>query len=89
MLELFYRDFISLKSLQVKTKKNTNYEFVVLNNALNQYDKLVKEYKQVHEGEPKDDKIYDQKQKYNSKTLKALDYQSVQLQTKLLSDENR
>ena len=29
MLELFYRDFISLKSLEVKTKKNTNYEFVV------------------------------------------------------------
>ena len=89
MLELFYRDFISLKSLQVKTKKNTNYEFVVLNNALNQYDKLVKEYKKVHEGEPKDDKIYGQKQKYNSKILKALDYQPVQLQTKLLSDENR
>ena len=89
MLELFYRDFISLKSLEVKTRKNTNYEFVVLNNALNQYDKLVKEYKKVHEGEPKDDKIYGQKQKYNSKTLKALDYQPVQLQTKLLSDENR
>ena len=33
--------------------------------------------------------FYDQKQKYDPKNLKALDYQPVKLETKSLSDENR
>ena len=56
MLEMFYKEFITLKSLEVKTEENTNHKFVVLNNALNEYDKLIKEYKKVYEREPKDDK---------------------------------
>ena len=58
MLEMFYKEFITLKSLEVKTEENTNHKFVVLNNALNEYDKLIKEYKKVYEREPKDDKNY-------------------------------
>ena len=56
MLEMFYKEFITLKSLEVKMEENTNHKFVVLNNALNEYDKLIKEYKKVYEREPKDDK---------------------------------
>ena len=56
MLEMFYKEFITLKSLEVKTEENTNHKFVVLNNALNEYDKLIKEYKKVYEREPKEDK---------------------------------
>ena len=47
MLEMFYRELISLKGLEAKTKENTNHKFVVLNNALNEYDKLIKEYKSL------------------------------------------
>ena len=46
---MFYRQFISLKSLEVRTKENTNHKSVVLNNALNEYDKLIKEYKKIYE----------------------------------------
>ena len=47
MLEMFYRELISLKGLEAKMKENTNHKFVVLNNALNEYDKLIKEYKSL------------------------------------------
>ena len=63
--------------------------FVVLNNTLNVYDKLIKKYKKVYEREPKDDKRYTWKKKYSTKNLKVLDYQPVKLGTKSLSDENR
>ena len=46
---MFYREFISLKNLEAKTKENTNHEIVILINALNEYDKLIKEYKKVYE----------------------------------------
>ena len=42
MLKKFHREFISLKSLEAKTKENTNHKFVALNNALNEYEKLMK-----------------------------------------------
>ena len=41
-LEMFYRDFISSKSLGDKTKENTDHKFVALNNALNEYDRRKK-----------------------------------------------
>ena len=43
MLEIFYREFISLKSLEARTKENTYQKYVMLNNALNEYDKLIKD----------------------------------------------
>ena len=49
MWQMFYREFISLKNLEAKTKENTNHEIVILINALNEYDKLIKEYKKVYE----------------------------------------
>ena len=82
MLKKFHREFISLKSLEAKTKENTNHKFVVLNNTLNEYEKLIKQYKKVYERELKDDKKYGWKQKYNPKNMKALDYQLVKLETK-------
>ena len=50
---------------------------------------MIKEYKKVYESEPKDDKRYGWKQKYNPKNLKALDYEAVKLETKSLSNEDR
>ena len=41
MLKMFHREFISLKSLEVKTKENINHKFVILNNALNECEKLI------------------------------------------------
>ena len=40
MLEMFHREFISSKSLEARTKENTYQKFVMLNNALNEYDKI-------------------------------------------------
>ena len=86
---MFYREFIILTCLEVKTKGNTNHKFVVWNNTINEYGKLIKQYKKVYEREPKDNKKYSWKQKYGTKKLKVLDYQPVKLGTKSLSDENR
>ena len=88
-LGVFYRAFVSLKSLEAKTKENTDHKFVVLNNAFYRYDNLIKEYKKVYEREPMGDKNYSWKQKYSPENLKALDYQTVTLETKSLSDEGR
>ena len=33
MLEMFYKNFISLERLEAKTKENTHHKFVALNNA--------------------------------------------------------
>ena len=46
-------------------KENTYHKFVVLNNELNKYNKFIKEYKKFYGNEPKDDKKYGWKQKYN------------------------
>ena len=89
MLEMFCREFISLKILEARTKENTNHKFVALNNALNEYNKLIKEYEKVYEKDHTNDKSYGWKQKYSPKNLKPLDYQPVKLGTKSLSDENR
>ena len=80
MLEMFYGEFICLKSLEDRTKENTNHKFVVLNNALNEYGKLIKEYKKVYEREPMAGS--------KSITLKTLNHQPVKLETKSLPDEN-
>ena len=89
MLETFYSEFISLKFLEAKREKPNN-KFTVLNNATNFYNnELIPEYKKVYERESKDGKIYGWKQKYGPKSLKALDYQPVELETKSLSDENK
>ena len=73
MLEMFYREFISLNSLEARMKENTNNKLVVLNNTLNEYHKSIKEYKKVYEREPKDRKDYGSKLKYNPKKLKISD----------------
>ena len=77
---MFYGEFICLKSLEDRTKENTNHKFVVLNNALNEYGKLIKEYKKVYEREPMAGS--------KSITLKTLNHQPVRLETKSLPDEN-
>ena len=41
-LGMFYKEFVSLISFKARTKENANHKFVVLNNALNEYDKLIK-----------------------------------------------
>ena len=41
-LEMFYRQFISLKNLDPKTEENIDYKFVVLSLALKEYDELIK-----------------------------------------------
>ena len=48
-LEMFCREFTGLKSLQPRTKEIASHKSVVLNNALKEYNKLIKEYKKVYE----------------------------------------
>ena len=86
---MFYKEFISLISFKARTKENTNHKFVVLNNALNEYDKLIKQYKKVYEREPKDDKSYGWKQKYSPKNLKILEHQPGKVETESVADKNR
>ena len=88
-LEMFYKKFISLISFKVRAKENTNHKFVVLNNALNEYHKLIKQYKKVYKREPKDDKSYGWKQKYSPKNLKTLDHEPGKVETESLADKNR
>ena len=63
----FYKDFISLKSVEAKTKKKTDQKFVVLNSASNENNKLIKEYKKVHKRESKGDKSNGRKQNNDPK----------------------
>ena len=86
---MFYRQFISLKNLDLKTEENIDYKFVVLNLALKEYDELIKQYTEDYERKPKNDKSYDWKQEYDPKNLKVLDYQPVELETKSFSYEDR
>ena len=57
-LKFFYRDCISLKNLEARTTENIDHRPVVLNSALEESGKLIKEYKNVYEREPKGDKSY-------------------------------
>ena len=86
---MFYRQFISLKNLDLKTEENIDYKFVVLNLALKEYDELIKQCTEDYERKPKNDKSYDWKQEYDPKNLKVLDYQPVELETKSFSYEDR
>ena len=66
-LEIFYKEFIGLKFLDAKPGK-LNHTFTVLNNASTLYNKeLILKYKKAYEREPKDDKSYDWKKKFNPK----------------------
>ena len=69
--------------------ENIEHKLVVLNTVSKLYGDLIKEYKQVYERESKNDKCDSWKQKYDPKNLKAVDYQSVKLERKSLSDECR
>ena len=88
MIEKFYKDFISLMDVDAEPE-NIEHKLVVLNKVWKFYDDLIKEYKKVYERESKYDKSDSWKQKYDPKNLKTLDYQSVKLETKSLSDEDR
>ena len=88
-LIMFYKMLISLKGLEPKTEENINHKSVVLNEAFNDYDKTVKEYKKVYEREPRDGKSDVLKLKYDSKYLKDQDYQPVKLGTESFSVEDR
>ena len=88
MIEKFYKDFISLMDVDAEPE-NIEHKLVVLNKVSKFYDDLIKEYKKVYERESKYDKSDSWKQKYDPKNLKTLDYQSVKLETKSLSDEDR
>ena len=89
MLEVFYKEFTSLKFVDAKLEKR-DHEFIVFNNASNLYNnKLTPEYQKAYEMEPKNNKSVGWKQKYSPKNLKTLDYQPAELKTESLSDENR
>lgn len=88
-LEAFYKEFIDLKSLNVRTTENMKHKSTVLNNVSELYDDLIKEYKVVYEREPKYDKYDSWKQKYDFKNLRNLDYQPLKLKTESLSDINK
>ena len=88
MVEKCYKDFISLMDVDAEPE-NIEHNLVVLNTVSKLYGDLIKEYKQVYERESKNDKSDSWKQKYDPKNLKALDYQSVKLERKSLSDEDR
>ena len=79
IFETFYKDFISLKCLKAKRKDNISDKFVVLNNASNEYNKLITK---IYERDPKYDKTDVWKQKYDPENLKALDYQPAKMETK-------
>ena len=83
MIGKCYKDFISLMD------ENIEHKLVVLNKVSKLYDDLIKEYKQVYERESKNDKSDSWKLKCDPRNLKALDYQSVKLERKSLSDEDR
>ena len=86
---MFYKEFISLISFKARTKENAIHKFVVLNNALNDSDKLIKQHKKVYERQRKDDKSYGWKQKYSPKKLKTLEHQPGKVETESLADKNR
>ena len=69
--------------------ENIGHKLAVLNKVSKLYDDVIKEYKQVYERVSKNDKSDIWKKKCDSKKLKALDYQSVKLERKSLSDEDR
>ena len=88
MVEKCYKDFISLMDVDAEPE-NIERKLVVLNKVSKLYDDLIKEYKQVYERQSKNDKRDSWKLKCDPRNLKALDYQSVKLERKSLSDEDR
>ena len=80
--------FINLMDVGAEPGK-IKYKFDVLDEVSKLYGKLISEYKNVFEIEPKDDKSNSWKKKYSPKNLKTLDYEPAKLQTESLSDENR
>ena len=70
VFETFYKDVICLKDLETKTRNITNHKFAVLNNASNESNKLIKEYKKVYKREPKNDKGNDWKKNMTLKIWK-------------------
>ena len=83
-----YREFISLKDLVPREKKEDK-KVEVLNVAFNLYEKLIEEYKKNYESEPRDDKTYVWEQKYDPRKLKDLDCEPVKLKTESLSGEDK
>ena len=88
MIENCCKNFISLMDVDAEPE-NTEHNLVILNKVSKLYEDLIKEYKKVYEIESKNEKSNSWKQKYEPKNLKALDYQSVKLETKSLSEEDR
>ena len=88
IIEKCYKDFISLTDVDAEPE-NIEHKLVVLNKVSKIYDNLIKEYKKVYERESKNYKSDSWKHKYDPQNLKALDYQSVKLEAKSLSDEDR
>ena len=88
MVEKCHKDFISLMDVDDEPE-NIEHKLVVLNKLSKLFDDLIKEYKKNYDKESKNDKNDSWKQKYDPQTFKALDYLSVKLGTKSLSDEDR
>ena len=87
-LEILYKDFINLKNVDAKPE-NISHKFIGSNNASTFCGDLTKEYKNVYERDPKDDKNNNWKQKYDRKNLKNLEYQSVKSNVKPLSERDK
>ena len=88
MIEKCCKDFINLMDVYAKPE-NIHHKFVVMDEVSKLYDKLIKEYKTLYEIESKDDKRDGQKQKYDPKNLKPLDYKPVKSNTESLSDKSK
>ena len=88
MIEKCCKAFINLMDVGAEPGK-IKYKFDVLDEVSKLYGKLISEYKNVFEIEPKDDKSNSWKKKYSPKNLKSLDYEPAKLQTESLSDGNR
>ena len=62
IIEKCYEDFISLTDADAEPE-NIEHKLVVLNKASKLYDDLIKEFKNIYEREPKNDKSDSWKQK--------------------------
>ena len=87
-IEEYCDDSIALKDVDAEPE-NIKHKLVVLNKASELYDDLIKEYKKAYERKSKDDNSNSWKQKYDPKHFRALNYQSIELKTEPLSDDDR
>ena len=62
IIEKCYKDFISLTDVDAEPE-NIEHKLVVLNKVSKLYDDLIKEFKNIYEREPKNDKSDSWKQK--------------------------